>query len=238
MDTVQKFQAPEVHHAEPVTLRQDETSSSDSESTKGEFAPIKGIEGTIAGNVLTNSIIQSDMTSIPSSATNFGNPPVQHDLPQFQYLTPGVPDPSLPPPPPPEELLDANAENGYRNYDDQAFTNYKAMSHREEDEHKEDCDWDEGQQYISGSKKKGGNFFSSLFGKKSGQKRSSKGKGEKHRPKSEYVPTPYTNNQIPDFNAYDPQAFYPVEGLNPTSLANSKSQPDFSMPGFQSVENP
>ena len=238
MDTVQKFQAPEVHHAEPVTLRQDDTSSSDSESTKGDFAPIEGIAGTIAGNMQPNSIVQSDTTSIPISATNFCSPPVAQDLPQFQYHTTGLPDPSLPSPPPPEELLDANAENGYRNYDDQAFTNYKAMSHREEDEHKEDCDWDDGQQYISGSKKKGGNFFSSLFGKKSGQKRSSKGKGEKHRPKSEYLPTSYTNNQIPDFNAYDPQAFYPVESLNPTSLVNSKSQPDFSMPGFQSVENP
>ena len=238
MDTVQKFQAPEVHHAEPVTLRQDETSSSDSESTKEEFAPVQGIQSTMDGNVLSNPTIQPTITSIPSSAINLSNHPVLQDLPQFQYHTTGLPDPSLPPPPPPEELLDANAENGYRNYDDQAFTNYKAMSHREEDEHKEDCDWDNGQQYISGSKKKGGNFFSSLFGKKSGQKRSSKGKGEKHRPKSEYSPTSYTNNQIPDFNAYDPQAFYPVESLSPTSLVNSKSQPDFSMSGFQSEENP
>ena len=58
VDRVQKFQAPEMHHAELVTLRQDENSSSDSDSVKGGIITGDGSDSQTAGEVPANIILQ------------------------------------------------------------------------------------------------------------------------------------------------------------------------------------
>jgi hypothetical protein len=117
----------------------------------------------------------------------------------------------------------------WRNYDDQAFTNYKAMSPKEGNEFGEDVEFYE-EQYVTESKKKGNNFFSSLFKRsstgKGGQKRSSKGKGGKRRPKSDYIPSSTTEN-YQDNAPYDDQIFLPVD-QTAANFEKSKSHQDFS----------